>query len=305
MELAEEYGRIYQRATEDPGTAGDEGEENWALLLRRWLPADYHVVTKGRILFPNRTASRQVDLVVLRGSYPPRLLDKKLYLSSGVVAAFECKNTLTAAHVRAATATAMLVKAATPRRKGTIQGELRVPIVYGLLAHSHSWKNPESAPIANIDEALGEAAKHAGHPSKLIDLICVADLAAWSLGHFVECPWFFPPEARAARLARVPEAGWILSQFTRFTEDTFGGAVETPNPVAICVAELLQWCAWEEPNLRPIADYFRVAGLMGSGVGPVIPYSLDAFSDAVRIALQTRPPTTGPDSFWDTWSMVV
>src|SRR5919106_2243588 len=94
-ELAAEYRRIYHRTSEDPGTAGDEGEENWAALLREWLPSSYQVVTKGRVVFPDRSASSQVDVVVLRGSYPPRLLNNKLYLSSGVVAAFECKNTLT------------------------------------------------------------------------------------------------------------------------------------------------------------------------------------------------------------------
>ena len=95
-EMEAEYRRIYKRTSEDPGTAGDEGEENWAALLREWLSGRYQVVTKGRIVFPDRSASAQVDVVVLRASYPPRLLSKKLYLSSGVVAAFECKNTLRA-----------------------------------------------------------------------------------------------------------------------------------------------------------------------------------------------------------------
>ena len=45
-----EYCRIQKRATEDPGTAGDQGEENWAELLRGWLPRNYEVVTKGRII---------------------------------------------------------------------------------------------------------------------------------------------------------------------------------------------------------------------------------------------------------------
>ena len=36
-DIEEEYSRIRKRANEDPGTAGDQGEENWASLLRRWL----------------------------------------------------------------------------------------------------------------------------------------------------------------------------------------------------------------------------------------------------------------------------
>jgi len=49
-EMSAEYDRIQMRATEDPGTAGDQGEENWAELLRDWLPRTYEVVTKGRII---------------------------------------------------------------------------------------------------------------------------------------------------------------------------------------------------------------------------------------------------------------
>ena len=46
-EKSAEYQRIRKRATEDSGTAGDQGEENWAELLRDWLPPTYQVVTKG------------------------------------------------------------------------------------------------------------------------------------------------------------------------------------------------------------------------------------------------------------------
>jgi hypothetical protein len=92
-EIASEYKRIYSRTTEDPGTAGDEGEENWKALLEQWLPDSYKVVTKGRILGVDGTASPQVDVIVLQPSYPARLLNKKVYLVHGVAAAFECKTT--------------------------------------------------------------------------------------------------------------------------------------------------------------------------------------------------------------------
>ncbi len=37
-EMSAEYNRIQMRATEDPVTAGNQGEENWAEVLRKWLP---------------------------------------------------------------------------------------------------------------------------------------------------------------------------------------------------------------------------------------------------------------------------
>ena len=43
-DMAAEYDCIQKRTTEDSGTAGDQGEENWAELLRRWLPQTYEVV---------------------------------------------------------------------------------------------------------------------------------------------------------------------------------------------------------------------------------------------------------------------
>ena len=130
-----------KRATEDPGTAGDQGEENWATLLRNWLPTYFHIVTKGRILCENGYASPQTDVLVLHPSYPKVLLDKKLYLAGGVAAAFECKTTLKASHVKEAVETAANIRKNLPKREGTPYKELNSNIIYGLLAHSHSWKN--------------------------------------------------------------------------------------------------------------------------------------------------------------------
>jgi len=40
------YERITRRSAEDPGTAGDQAEENWAAFFRDWLPPSYPIVTK-------------------------------------------------------------------------------------------------------------------------------------------------------------------------------------------------------------------------------------------------------------------
>ena len=95
-EMSAEYNRIQKRATEDPGNAGDQGEQNWAELLRDWLPRNYEVVTRGRIISQEGATSPQIDVLVLDGTYPKKLLNNKLYLAVGVAAAFECKVTLKA-----------------------------------------------------------------------------------------------------------------------------------------------------------------------------------------------------------------
>ena len=98
-EISSEYARLQARAGEDPGTAGSQGEETWAQLLRRWVPSGYHVVTGGRVIDTDGNTSPQVDVLILHPSYPPGLLEIKHYLASAVIAAFECKLTLTRAHI--------------------------------------------------------------------------------------------------------------------------------------------------------------------------------------------------------------
>src|SRR5580692_5249368 len=87
-EIQAEYARIVKRTAEDPGTAGDEGEENWRAVLQHWLPPYYRVVTKGRIINPQGEATPQMDVLILHPAYPAGLVSKKLYLAGGVLAAF-------------------------------------------------------------------------------------------------------------------------------------------------------------------------------------------------------------------------
>src|SRR4051794_9795420 len=98
-EVTDDYAIIRHRALEDPGTAGDRVEETWASLLREWLPATLHVVTKGRVLGVAGNTSPQVDVVILEPDYPVRLRRRKVFLSAGVLAVFECKLTLRLTHL--------------------------------------------------------------------------------------------------------------------------------------------------------------------------------------------------------------
>ena len=140
-DMTSEYNRIRKRALEDPGTAGDQGEENWAQIFRDWLPSAYKVVTKGRIISEDGRASPQVDVIVLKDIYPRGLLGKKHYLASGVAATFECKVTLRSEHIEKAVKSGIAIKSLFPVRTGTLYRELHTPILYGLLSHAHNWKS--------------------------------------------------------------------------------------------------------------------------------------------------------------------
>lgn len=76
--MAERYESIYKRTVDDPGTAGDRGEENWAELFGEWLPQYFHVVTTGQLLNHDGHTSPQIDVLVLSPSYPKQLLSEKL-----------------------------------------------------------------------------------------------------------------------------------------------------------------------------------------------------------------------------------
>src|SRR5262249_55002567 len=147
---------VQRRVKEDPGTAGDQGEENWASILKKWLAQEYCIVTKGRILGHKGETSPQIDLIVLHPGYPPGLRDKKLYPVGGVTAAFECKLTLRSEHVGETIENCAKIKRLTARRTGTPRLELNSPLLYGLLAHSHSWRAENSTPIENVSRAIDE-----------------------------------------------------------------------------------------------------------------------------------------------------
>jgi Domain of unknown function (DUF6602) len=165
-QMADEYERIQKRAGEDPGTAGDQGEENWKGLFEEWLPPTYQVVTKGRILSHKGTAGPQVDVLVLHPTYPKGLLDKKVYFAGGIAAAFECKVTLKAEHINSAMRNSVAIRRLIPIRTGSPYKELCSPLIYGLLAHSHIWKALGSKPLKNIEDNLRLAdLQHVNHPT--------------------------------------------------------------------------------------------------------------------------------------------
>lgn len=171
-EIQDEYERISARSAEDPGTAGDEGEENWAKVLREWLPSSVHVVTKGRLLCADGSTSHQVDVLVLSENYPAGLLNKKMYLASEVLAVFECKLTLRKGHVIETVKRAAELKRLLYEQHGR-------DVMYGLVSHSHSWSSDEVA-TAKISKLLKESdAEYVQHPNEALNVTCVADLDTW------------------------------------------------------------------------------------------------------------------------------
>jgi len=296
-----EYTRIQKRATEDPGTAGDQGEENWASLLRAWLPSYFKIVTKGRILTDSGYASPQVDVLVLLPSYPPILIDKKLYLAGGVAAAFECKTTLKAEHVSQAVETSASLRKNLPKRKGSPYRELNSTIIYGLLAHSHCWKGDNSTPLENVEASLWTAdKKFVCHPIECIDLLCVSDLATWTVRKMT----FLSPKLPSYRETMAKLYGPDGTASTGYLCHAIGQERQSDyfSPLGLLLSHLYSHLAWTFADMRNLEEYFRKVDLGGSGVGKMRQWDITIYSPEIRGRVYNGMLFNGMS--FDEWSLV-
>ncbi len=306
--VAEAYARIRKHSSEDPGTAGDQGEEDWCKLLKEWLPNYFHVVNKGIITTESGYASPQIDVLVLSPSYPPLLLPEKRYIAGGVVAAFECKTTLRAEDIKKAVETSAELRRHLPKRVGTPYKELNSPIVFGLLAHSHVWKDENSTPLDNIERAIVEAdAIHVQHPIECIDLITVADLAAWSVFKFTfDSPRFkhFDPRLSGPNGSALTD--YICSPLGASAVDSKSSWLreqrEYFSPLGVLVSSLYSKLAWTFPDMRNLEEYFRKVNLSGRGRGQLgRVWDLSIYSEQIRDRVFDGQLSNGVA--FDEWSM--
>ncbi|WP_380278658.1 DUF6602 domain-containing protein [Kitasatospora purpeofusca] len=244
MEMQLEYERIRARAMEDPGTAGDEGEENWASLLRKWLPGDLQIATKGRVLCGNGQATDQVDIVALSPLYPYGMLTKKMHLASEVMVIFECKSTLKAQHIEKTIVSASHAKEAIYRAHGK-------EVIYGLVAHSHSWRADKLKVVDVISGMLAGADEtHVGHPNNSLDFLCIADLGTWVL--------------RAESDEDIYGPG-VVSYYSGPSFTGFGGKSVDTSSIGRMITYVLRRLSYLDGKYNGLAGYFGMAGLEGPG----------------------------------------
>lgn len=303
--MADEYARIQKRVKEDPGTAGDQGEENWASILREWLPKTYHVVTKGRIINASGEVSPQVDVLVLKPTYPPKLLDVKLYLAAGVAAAFECKITLRSKHIREAIDACIGVKSLYMPRVGSPYKELHAPIIYGLIAHSHEWSGDNEKAISTISALLMDTiTEKVSHPRLEIDLICIANLTTWGRS----CITFHGPHYRPWGSEFEEKYGKDGSALTGYIRDEKRGTDDLPTfqspksdiSIGGFLASLYEKLAMEDKSMQEIADYFNTAVRSG-GYGQLRSWPASIYSEQIRDSVVRGIGITNGQR-WNEWS---
>lgn len=309
------YAQIRRAAKTDPGTAGDEGEENWAKLLRDWLPRSYSVATKGQILGPDGSLSRQVDVVVLKPSYPQGLIQegRKRYLAAGVAAAFECKATLRSRDIDVLFEQARTVSNLSIGRSGTPFKELYPSIPYGLLAHSHSWNRKGERLVEDIRVRLFDAAiKYAYTPTHVPEFLCIATLGSW----FVRKDAYQEPPpfgwcGKNARVGNEPAAlvGYVSPSDTQKNPEASNPWEAKPRgyltPVGGFLLQLWKRLAWEDPSLRDIALEMKIIPALGGrdfGKSYLAAWPTNCYSKEVREHLRDNRGNVGGVYGWDEWS---
>jgi hypothetical protein len=297
--IQEAYDRIQKRATEDPGTAGDQAEEDWAKLLREWLPPYFQVVTKGRILAPSGIASPHVDVLVLMPSYPQGFLSQKLYMAGGIAAAFECKTTLKADHIRCTLETSSEIQRAMPKRDGSPYKELNSPIIYGLLAHSHSWKAENSKPIEIVSKTLFESdSTFVRHPREAIDILCVADLGTWTVTKMNGInPNRFSDPVMATLYGGHANSGYMCHAKSLPRQEV------NFSPLGTLFSALYHKLAWAYPDMRNLDDYFGQVRLRGTAEGISRNWDLSIYSEKTRDKV-LNGECHNPGGAFDEWSQV-
>lgn len=288
--LAAEYERLTPRVPEDPGTAGDQTEENWARLLREWLPPALHVSTKGRIVSNQGKMSGQVDIVILSPSYPPGLRNAKHYMAGGVLAAFEVKRRLTKDHIARAFEQSVTVKTTSGHtREASPRGWLCAPILFGVLAHSHTFSasGGKQAIWDDVSELLQKNTEVlCSEPYFMPDLFCISDLGTWSaFKHFT-------PRGEKNAAGRYTQA---LGPHVGYSGPcSFFPNQERFSPIGSLLTSLYAKLARREPQMLSLWRDFWLIGVGGEAAGtgsPVDPAKIPPWiaSGIAQVGLGDEP----------------
>jgi hypothetical protein len=263
IQLSAGYFNISKRTKEDPGTAGDQAEEDWASFLREWLPATYQVVTKGRIINPEGIASPQIDILVLHPNYPKKLLAQKHYFSGGVVAAFECKLNARPSDIKRAFESASIIKKLISPSVGNPFDELYHSPFYGLLAHTTTIKDRVNNGVYGVINKY--RTEFAEHPREMLDIICINTDSTYALKKYV----FISNKASEYGREVLKEMNLKEAICTMYLmECEFEGLPSSPrNSTGFNLAALLcyvtTYMAYLDPSIRPFADFLN--NIDGSG----------------------------------------
>lgn len=242
-------------------------ESLWDGVLTDWLPPQYEVEKRKYILLENEDGSalpKETDLVVFHPHYPEKLRKKSYVLASGV-AAFSVRRTIGRQDIKDAYEEGIALRRGMQVRNANKEKDHLVPpVFFGLLGESHVWQSAGSTPKENIkaittefDQELVQA------PREGLDLLCVADLGAWSRLSIVLTEKF---------LRESPQvAPWLgLASGTSGAEALVVSGLrhdyeqQDLSPLTNFIGALWGKLAINDPTLKPLADGLRITNTTDS-----------------------------------------
>src|SRR6266516_3593331 len=287
-EIQADYDRLRSEADKgDPQKAGHRGEETWRIILGKWLPPYYEIVSRRYILTETEEPdSGETDILILNPSYPKALRDRIEILAGGVVAAFSVKAKLDKKGLKEAIgeAKANARRLRLPRIYYNPRHEMTSPVKFGLLCHTHSWKRD---PISAVGRRIKEFDKDtATHPRECIDYVCISNLASWACARIP-----FINDIGADAQFMPPAPGYAMTAHALTAPDA------PARPVGTFISRLLFGLARNDPLLASWAWALRLTETMGGSSGQAREWMLnEVFSRATAARLvQFGPFNDGSD----------
>jgi hypothetical protein len=172
----------------------------------------------------------------------------------------------------------------TPPSEGTPFRELTSTPIFGLLAHSSTWKvsSDLQAAVHKIEDVLNQADRASvKHPREMLDLLCIANLATWvaSKEPLADPNDEIDPIARS----KLDPKGMPVTSYMCHCGETGSGNISADfKPIGVFLTELLVKLAWQDTALRDIAAYFIAVEFSTASSGKARVWSRSIYSPHLR-----------------------
>jgi len=128
-----------------------------------------------------------------------------------------------------------------------------IEIIYGLVAHAHSWKSPRNKVIERVSHELSQAnALYVNHPNDQLDFLCIANFGMWTS----KTKW--DPEMWGEGPASYYSAP------RRENQQLPKGMADAP-PIGRMISYMLSRLSLREEKYRGLSMYFLMAQMESGG----------------------------------------
>lgn len=197
-----------QAANHDANRAGNQAEDTWRDFLGKWGPFPPGNILSRRYIAGPGGESGEVDIVVVKPSYPAELRGQTTVLSSGVAAAFSVKLTYEARHLRQAIEQKLDLARLSQHKTGDPHSELVGAFPFGLLAHAVKPGADRDGAGRQVQDTYSTASSVVSHPREELDCVLVADSCFLSMTRTTLSPFLTGGDVSSTQW--LPATGLML-----------------------------------------------------------------------------------------------